>query len=75
MELEYLSTREAQDLAQQAGLGPVTQSTIRGWAVKYGFGKKVGGRYRITKLYFNRFLKDGNRWDQERAATTPTKTW
>ena len=75
MDIEYLSTKEAQDLAQKAGLGPVCLETIRTWTVKFKLGTKIGGRYRITKAHFERFLKDGNKWEDERAATAKPKTW
>lgn len=64
-EPRYITTREACILAMDAGIKPITQPTISGWAVKFGFGRKIGGRWRIDRQKFIEFLHGDEQWKTE----------
>ena len=56
---EYITPNDAMQLHEQAGFGKVGKFTIIDWCKKYKLGIKIGGRWKVNKKRFERFLKEG----------------
>lgn len=57
MPTKYITTKEAQALAKDEGLGTISTVTIRKWILKYDLGRKVGGRFVVDHIEFDKFVK------------------
>ena len=55
----YITPDEARQLYRKAGYGKVSKVTIIDWCKKYSLGIKVGGRWKVDKEKFERFLREG----------------
>ena len=64
----YITVDEAMELHKKAGFGIVVTSTMRTWLKKYGFGLKIGGRWKVDKKKFERFLAKGTYCDDSEEA-------
>lgn len=61
----YITPSEAIVIHKRAGFGPVGKFTIVDWCKKHGIGLKIGGRWRVDKEKFERFLREGTYRDGE----------
>jgi len=57
MPTKYITIKEAQALAENEGLGTISTVTIRKWILRYGLGRKVGGRFVVDPAAFDKFVK------------------
>lgn len=55
----FISPNEAAGLHEEAGLGTIRASTIVYWCKQYGIGKKVGGRWKVSKPRLMQMLQNG----------------
>jgi len=54
---KYIDTAEALEICKKAGVG-ISRPTMISWAIKYGLGKKIGGRWKIDPEKLNKFLQE-----------------
>lgn len=59
-DVEYISTNDAIRLVFQAGFGIVSNQTIISWVKKHNLGRKVGGRWKISKARLIQYLAGGD---------------
>jgi hypothetical protein len=57
--------REAMSLKQAAARAGRSDRTIAAWCKTYGLGRKIGGRYMVSRVALEMHL-DGDRWALER---------
>ena len=57
--IEYIDVNAAMKLVFQAGYGNVSRVTLHKWLRDYALGKKIGGRWKVDKARFKRFLEKG----------------
>lgn len=62
----YISTKKAAAEAQ------VTEPTIINWCVRYGIGRKVGGRWRVSPSLLSKMLAGDAEHDATRKSTAGT---
>lgn len=56
---EYITPLEAVRIHRRSGFGNIGKFTVITWIKKYGFGLKIGGRWKVDKKKFERFLREG----------------
>jgi len=61
---KYISIQEAVKECEER-YGSVTNVTIIEWTKRYCLGIKLGGRWKIDKERFKRFLKEGTYINKE----------
>ena len=55
----YITVTQAMEIHEQVGYGSIHIATMRQWASKYSFGRKVGGKWYINKVKLENFLTTG----------------
>lgn len=55
----YITPAEAARLHEQAGYGSVGKFTVIQWIKQFRLGLKIGGRWKMDKAKFEKFLKEG----------------
>lgn len=61
----YLDSNEAMQIMEEAGFFVPTKATMIRYFEKYKLGRKIGGRWAISKPRLIRFLKDIEEIDKE----------
>ena len=66
-----ITPKEAQQIFQQMGFGPVSLVSIRTWIEKYSLGRRIGGRWHVDYELFMEFLNKGaHKWSRDNAEKT-----
>jgi hypothetical protein len=51
------NTRECFSLAQAAGVAGRTESTLRNWCDEHGLGRRIGGKWAVSKVALRMYLE------------------
>ena len=55
----YITPQDAIVLYRKSGFGNIGKVSVVAWVKKYELGLKIGGRWKIDKVKFEKFLREG----------------